>query len=121
MAPAQQQASPAASWDHPIQLHVQVLGASAAAGGELISKLAGPDANDSFRVAAFRPDTDAGELVRKLGQKQEVEIVSAWWLMAGVGRAVRFRAARPPYQLRLRLCPETHAGRVPSSRVRPAI
>ena len=109
------------SWDHPIQLHVQALGASTAAISELVSKLEGPNADDSIRVAAFRPDTDAGEIVRRLVEKQELEVVSAWWLMAGLGRPISFRAGAAPYLLRVQFAPEAEAGGKLSLRVRPEI
>jgi hypothetical protein len=110
-----------AAFDHPIQLHVHVLRASPAALGELDSKLAAPSANTFVQVAAFRTDTDAAELVKDLEQKQELEIVSAWRLTAGVGRPISFRAGAAPNQLRVQFSPEADSGGKFSLRVKPEI
>jgi Flp pilus assembly protein CpaB len=120
------EASPAASSpDRNIQLYVQVLGASAAALGELNSKLASASAssteNDSLRVAAFRADTDVDELVRKLEQSKELELVSSSKLSAGVGRPVSLRAAAAPYQLRVQFSPASDSLGKVTLRVQPEI
>jgi Flp pilus assembly protein CpaB len=110
-----------ALWDHPVNLHVQVLGVSAAALAELDSQLAGPATSDTLRVAAFRAESDTNHLVQKLQQKQELEIVSGWHLMAGIGRPISYRAGSAPNLIRVLFSPETDAGGKLSLRVRPEI
>jgi Flp pilus assembly protein CpaB len=110
-----------ALWDHPVNLHVQALSVSAAALGELDSRVAGTVAGDTLRVAAFRGGSDLNDLLQKLQQKQELEIVSAWHLMAGVGRPISYRAGAAPNLIRVQFSPETDAGGKLSLRVRPEI
>ncbi|HYL73756.1 MAG TPA: Flp pilus assembly protein CpaB [Bryobacteraceae bacterium] len=114
-------ASSPATFEHPVQLHVQVLGASAEALGVLDSKLAAITQNGALHVAAFRADADAAELVRSLEQKQELEIVSAWTLTAGVGRPISFHAGTAPDQFRVVFSPEADSGGRVSLRVKPEI
>jgi pilus assembly protein CpaB len=119
-------ASPTASapaWDHAVQLHVRALGVSAAALGELDSKLTRAGANDySMGVAVFRSDADTDQLIRGLEQKQELEIVSSWKLTAGVGRPVSFRAgAGPGCRLRVQFSPEIDRAGKLSLRVKPEV
>ncbi len=116
-------ASPAAhatGWDHPVQLHVEVLRASDAALGELASELNDPAADDSLRVAAFHSTGDAEHLVRSLEERHEIEVVSRERLTAGVGRPISFRAGAKPYQMRLQFTPESTGGNV-RLRVKPEI
>jgi len=108
-------------FDHPIQLEVRVLGASPAALDELDSKLNGPGADASMRVATFRPGADIDELVKELEQKQELEIVSASKLTAGVGRPISFHAGSSPNQFRVQFSPEADSGGKVSLRVKPEI
>src|SRR5260221_5786853 len=108
-------------WDHPVNLHVQVLGVSPAALAELDSRLAGPVTSDALWVAAFRAGSDLNDLVQKLQQKQELELVSSWHLMAGVGRPISYRAGTAPNLIRVQFSPETDAGGKLNLRVRPEI
>jgi Flp pilus assembly protein CpaB len=111
----------AAPFEHPVELYVQVLGASPEALGILDSKLTGVTANSALHVAAFRSDTDARELVRGLAEQQQLEVVSAWTLTAGIGRPISFRAGAAPDQFRVMFSPEADsAGRI-SLRVKPEI
>ena len=115
--------SPAAhttGWDHPLQLHVEVLRASDAALGELASQLNDPAPDDSLRVAAFHSTGDAEHLVRSLEEKHEIEVVSRERLTAGVGRPISFRAGAKPYQMRLQFSPEL-SGNDLRLRVKPEI
>ena len=107
--------------DHAMELNVQVLGASAAALGQLDSKLAAPSVHDSMRVAAFRTDTNADELVRKLAQTRELEVVSPSSLTASLGRPVSVRAAAAPYRLRVQFSPAAGALGKVSLRVQPEV
>ena len=107
--------------DHAMELNVQVLGASAAALGQLDSKLAAPSVHDSMRVAAFRTDTNADELVRKLEQTKELEVVSSSSLTASLGRPVSVRAAAAPYRLRVQFSPAAGALGKVSLRVQPEV
>jgi pilus assembly protein CpaB len=112
-------------WDHPIQLHVQVLNVSDRAFEELGSKLGSgasagsPDA--AWRVGSFRSGEDAAKLIQGLRQKHEVEVVSGERLMAGVGRPISYRAGTEPYQLRVQFSPESAPGGALSLRVKPEI
>jgi Flp pilus assembly protein CpaB len=117
--------------DYAMELNVQVLGASAAAIGQLDSKLLGlsghdssgqdASAHESMRVAAFRADTNADELVRKLEQTEELEVVSSSVLTASVGRPVSVRAAAAPYHLRVQFSPATDTLGKVSLRVQPEV
>jgi hypothetical protein len=60
-------------------------------------------------------------LVRSLEQKQELEIVSAWTLTAGIGRPISFRAGAAPDQFRVVFSPETDSRGKISLRVKPEI
>jgi pilus assembly protein CpaB len=109
-------------WDHPIQLHVRALGVSPVALSELDSKLTGTGANDPLGVVAFRAGADADQLVRGLEQKQELEIVSSWRLMAGVRRPVSFRAGTgATCRLRVQFSPEIDSAGKLSLQVKPEI
>ena len=114
-------ANPAASsnFEHPIMLRVQVLGASEEALKELDARLTAPETNGSWNVASFRSEADAADLVRSLQEKQELEVVSAWKLTAGIGRPVSFRAGEAPYQLRVQFAPESQPGGKVTLRVKP--
>lgn len=112
----------ASEWDHPIQLHVQALGVSTSALGELDSKLSNSAGNGSLRVAAFRPGTDADAVLHALEQKQELEVVSSWKLTAGVGRPISFRASGgAPCRLRVQFAREVDGNGVSRLRVKPEI
>jgi hypothetical protein len=108
-------------WDHPVNLHVQVLGVSPAALAELDSRLTTPAGGDTLRVAAFRDESDLNHLVQKLQQNQELEIVSGWHLMAGVGRPISYRAGTSPNLIRVQFSPEEDASGKLNLRVRPEI
>jgi Flp pilus assembly protein CpaB len=118
-------AAAAATFDHPVELYVQVLGASPEALGILDSKLTGVTANSALNsalhVAAFRSDTDAKELVRSLAAQQQLEVVSAWTLTAGIGRPISFRAGAAPDQFRVMFSPEADSTGKISLRVKPEI
>jgi Flp pilus assembly protein CpaB len=104
-----------------LRLHVEVLAASAAALGELDAKLNAVGASDSIRVAAFRTDTNASELLESLKQKQELEIVSSRRLTAGTARPASYRVSAAPYHLRVRFSPEQDKTGNANLRVTPEI
>ena len=106
---------------HAIRLNVQVLGASAAAISQLDSKLAGPADGDSMRVASFRTDTDADELIQKLEKSRELELVSTSVLTASVGQPVSVRASAAQYRLRVQFAPAADSAGKISLRVAPEI
>ena len=109
-------------WDHPLRLHVQALGVSAAALSELNSKLNTASGTDSLRVAVFRSDADPDQLIRALEQKQELEVISSRRLMAGVGRPISYRSrAGAPGRLRVQFAPEIVSGGKLELRVRPEV
>ena len=107
--------------DHPVQLRVRVLGVSAAALGELNSQLADQHSNDSVQVAAFRADTDADDLVKKLAARQELEVVSSSRMTAGVRRPASLRAGASSCQLRVQFAPGTDASGNANLHVKPEI
>ena len=54
-----------------------------------------------MRVAAFGRAPNVDQLVRKLEQAKELEVVSSSVLTANVGRPVSVRASAAPYRLRV--------------------
>jgi len=112
-------------WDHPVQMHLQVLDVSDAAFAELSSRLASPATAESsdagWRVDAFRSGEDAAKLIQSLREKQELAVVSTGRLMAGVGRPISYRAGSAPYQLRVQFAPELMPAGAISLRVKPEI
>ena len=119
-APARRTTPAATAWDHPVQLHVEVLDASAAALGELSSQLNDAATDGSLRVASFRSSAEARGVVESLKDKRELEVVSRERLMAGVGRPISFRAGSKDYRMRVEFSPEPAGDRM-SLRVRPEI
>jgi Flp pilus assembly protein CpaB len=115
------EASAVALEEHTTELNVQVLGASAAALGQLDARLVAPSGDDSMRVAAFRTDANVDELVKKLEQTKELEVVSSSLLTANVGRPVSVRAAAAPYRLRVQFSPAADAAGKVSLRVQPEV
>jgi pilus assembly protein CpaB len=111
-------------WDHPVQLHVQVLAVSDAALAELRSHLASPPgaaSDDSWRLGAFRSQKDAAKLIGELRAKGEVEVVSRERLMAGVGRPISYRAGAARFRLRVRFSPQPGTGGTVGLHVDPEI
>jgi hypothetical protein len=113
------------AWDHPVQLHVQVLNVSAGAFEELGSRLrsepTGGSPDTAWRVGSFRSGQDAAQLIRSLQQKHELEVISSERLMAGVGRPISYRAGASPYRLRVRFSPEFATDGALGLRVQPEI
>lgn len=109
------------SWDHPIQLHVQVLAASDAAIAGLGVEMSSAGPNAQWRVGSFGSGEDAAKLIQSFEQKHELEIVGAERLMAGVGRPISYRAGAAPYKLRVQFSPELVPGGTVSLRVKPEI
>ncbi len=72
-----------------------------------------------MRVAAFRSDANAAELIHKLEQTRELELVASSVLTAGVGRPVSIRAAAAPYRLRVQFSPATDSLGKANLRVQP--
>jgi Flp pilus assembly protein CpaB len=117
---AQSEAVPTLPLDHAVELNVQVLGASGAALEQLNSKLATTSDHALMRVAAFR-DSDADELVRKLEQSQDLELVSSSVMSASVGRPASIRAAAAPYSLRVQFAPAADSHGKVGLRVQPEV
>jgi Flp pilus assembly protein CpaB len=120
-APLSTHSASAAVWDHPIQLHVRVLSVSDAGLAELRARSAEVASDGSWRVAAFSSAGDAGDLVRSLEQKHQLEMVAGERLMAGVGRPISYRAGAKPDDLRVQFSPERLATNKLSLRVKPRI
>src|SRR5208282_1768213 len=85
------------SWDHPIQLHVQVLNVSDAALAELDPRISAGSPDAAWRVGSFGSGENATKLIQSLQEKHELEVVSGERLMAGVGRPISYRAGTAPY------------------------
>ncbi|MGA2215047.1 MAG: Flp pilus assembly protein CpaB [Bryobacteraceae bacterium] len=119
------QAGSGDGWDHPIQLHVQVLNVTEPAFEQLRSRLGSgpgggsPDAD--WRVGSFPSGEDGAKLIQSLQRKHELEVVSSERLMAGVGRPISYRAGAAPYHLRVQFSPELASGGALSLRVKPEI
>jgi pilus assembly protein CpaB len=109
------------TWDHPIQLRVQVLNVTEAALSELGSGLTNASSDGEWRVSAFRADVEAGDLIRSLKQKHELEIISSERLTAGLGRPISYRAGAAPYRLRVQFSPEWLPSGKVNLRVKPEI
>ncbi len=124
-APVTASTAATGGWEHPVQVHVQVLDVSDRAFAELSSRLESPSNAQSsdalWRVDAFRAGEDAAKLIRSLRDKRELDVVATGRLMAGVGRAISYRAGSAPYQLRVQFAPERVAGGAVSLRVKPEI
>jgi pilus assembly protein CpaB len=122
---AAQTPSVSTGWEHPVQLHVQVLNVSEAALEQLNSRLGSPRSaerlDDAWRVSQFRSGEDAAKLIHSLREKKELEVISGERLMAGVGRPISYRAGAAPYQLRVRFSAELVPGGAVSLRVKPEI
>jgi pilus assembly protein CpaB len=113
------------AWDHPIQLHVQVLNVSDGALEELGSRLgsgtSGGSPDTAWRVGSFGSGEEGAKLIQNLQRKHELEVLSSERLMAGLGRPISYRAGAAPYQLRVRFSPEIAPGGTVSLRVKPEI
>jgi len=97
--------APQAKSEQRVPLHVEVLAASAAALRELDSKLAASGSGDSLAVAAFRPDTNAKQLLESLQQKHELELIASRRLTASSEEPASYRASASRYRLRVRFSP----------------
>ena len=95
-----------AIWDHPVQLRVRVLSVSDPALEELRAH--------RHRWSPIRPGArppsalavEGWDLVRKLEQKHELEVISGERLMAGVGRPGIYHVGAKPDELRVQFSPE---------------
>lgn len=115
----------AAAWEHPVQLHVQVLSASDSALQELRSHTGStqPDGalDKTWRAALFQSRDEARKAVKSLERKHELEIVSGERLMAGIGRPISYHAGTKEQALHVQFSlQETGAGKL-SLRVKPGI
>ena len=97
----------AANDGNPIQLSVKVLGANTEAVREIDSKLAEPAAADSVRIASFREGIDTDDLIRKLAEKREVEILSSSRLSVMTHQPVMLNAGADAGRLRVQFSSET--------------
>jgi Flp pilus assembly protein CpaB len=104
--PEERRSGGGAIWDHPIQLRVRVLSVSDAAQEELRAQSAPVESGKAWRTAAFRSGGEGSDLVRKLEQKHELEVISGERLMAGVGRPGSYHVGAQPDELRVQFSPE---------------
>jgi Flp pilus assembly protein CpaB len=111
--------SSAAAPDSSMQLHVQVLSASAAAVNQLASQFA--VANASGRMQVFRSGSEAERLVQQLVNKREVEVVSSRWLAAGAGHRISFHADSTDSRFRVRFRPVSYASGTVTVEIRPEV
>ena len=95
-----------AIWDHPVQLRVRVLSVSDAALEELRAQTSPVESDKAWRTAAFRSAGEGWDVVRKLEQKHELELISGERLMAGVGRPGSYHVGTRPDELRVQFSPE---------------
>jgi Flp pilus assembly protein CpaB len=95
-----------AIWDHPVQLRVRVLSVSDAALEELRAQTSPVESDKAWRTAAFRSAGEGWDVVRKLEQKHELELISGERLMAGVGRPGSYHVGAQPDELRVQFSPE---------------
>jgi hypothetical protein len=93
-------------WDHPIQLRVRVLSVSDSALEELRAQSAPVESDKAWRTATFRSAREGWDLVRKLEQRHELELISGERLMAGVGRPGSYHVGARPDELRVQFSPE---------------
>src|SRR5580698_9876265 len=93
-------------WDHPIQLRVRVLSVSDSALEELRAQSAPAESDKAWRTATFRSAGEGWDLVRKLEQRHELELISGERLMAGVGRPGSYHVGAKPDELRVQFSPE---------------
>jgi Flp pilus assembly protein CpaB len=109
---AQEPAHSAASlvWDHPMQLRVQVLSVTPAALEALEAKSAEVTSDAAWRLATVGSSEDAGNMVRSLAEKRELEVVSSERLTAGIGRPISYRAGSKPGDLAVSFAPQWQAG-----------
>ncbi len=119
--PASMRSTSQAVWVHPVQLRVRVLSVSDMAIEELRANSVEVASDSMWRVAAFRPGHDAGNLLRSLEQKQQLEVVSSERLMAGVGRPISYHAGAKPNDLHIQFSPEWLATNKLSLRVQPRL
>jgi Flp pilus assembly protein CpaB len=104
-----------------IQLHIQVLNATAAAAQTLQSKLARGASGDSLDVASFRSGAEGTELVGNLEKQHQLEIVLDKSLTARPGRSAKFQAGSASCQLRMQFSTRFESGGKINLRVRPEI
>lgn len=112
-------AAPSASLEHPVELNVQVLGASAAALGQLNAALEGASDKSGMQVAAFRSDAGVEELVHRLEQSRELELVASSVLSSGVGKPVSLKSSAAPYRLRVQFSPAVDSQGKANLRIQP--
>lgn len=113
--------APAAADANPVQLSVQVLGANADAVREIDSKLAEPAAADSVRIAPFRVGIDTDELIQKLVEKRELEVLSSSRLSVGARQPATMHAGASTSQLRVQFSSETDSRGKIILRVKPEV
>ncbi|HEX5227170.1 MAG TPA: Flp pilus assembly protein CpaB [Bryobacteraceae bacterium] len=113
----------AAIWDHPIQLHVQVLSASDAALEQLHKSSAHVEAPEdrSWKASSFASKDDAAKSVESLSQKHELEVVAGERLMAGIGRPISYHAGTSGDRLRVQFSAEQNGAGKLSLHVKPSI
>jgi Flp pilus assembly protein CpaB len=113
--------SPKATWDHPIQLHVQALMVSEAAWEEFRARSTELESDNFWRIAAFRSDVDVRHFLGSLERQHQLEVVSGEKLMAGLGRPITYHAGTRADQLRVKFSAVwLNSGKV-VLRVRPRI
>jgi len=110
-----------AAVEHPVELQVKVLAASAAALNELDSKLTGPGGAGSMEVVRFRPDAAPADLLGALEKKHELEVVASRKLEGALGRPISYQTSAAPYQLRVRFSPTSSGKAGVNLRVTPEI
>ena len=113
----------AAVWDHPIQLHVQVLSASDAAWEQLhkTSQRLDERPSSSWQASSFTSKDDAAKTIEGLTQKHELDVVAGERLMAGIGRPISYHAGTGSDRLRVQFSAEENGSGKVNVRVKPGI
>jgi len=108
-------------WQHPVQLHVQVLSVSDSGLAQLRAHTGHEQPDGSWRAAQFPSREEAAKVVQSLEQKRELEIVSGERLTAGLGRPISFHAGPKDRALRVQFSLEQAGAGKLSLHVKPRI
>ena len=108
-------------WEHPVQLHVQVLSISDSGLAELRGHTGHEQPDRSWRAGQFTSRDEAAKAVQSLESKHELEIVSGERLTAGIGRPISYHAGPKGQALRVQFSLERAGADKFSLHVKPHI
>jgi len=104
-----------------VRLEMQLLAATAAAAGELKSKVEHAGNADALRVASFPENTNAAELLDRLKERHEIDVLSSRSLTASPAEPGIYHVSAAPYRLRVKFSASEARGGDVSLRVIPEI